>query len=99
MTNQTVTRPDMVEALHRNVGLSRKESAGLLEATLNKITDSLSRGEPFKIKGFASFLLRRKNERPGRNPKTGQGATIPPRTVVAFKASRTLKHLINQQEN
>ncbi|MDP6173381.1 MAG: integration host factor subunit alpha [Rhodospirillales bacterium] len=98
MTNKTITRPDLVEAIRQEVGLSQAECGELLEATLDKITDSLVKGDPVKITGFASFSLRHKKERIGRNPRTGVGATILPRTVVVFTASNMLKDLMNQQE-
>ncbi len=99
MSNKTVTRPDLIDALQKDVGLSRKDCAGLLEDTLNKIADSLAQDEPVKISAFASFSLRRKGERPGRNIKTGEKVDIPPRTVVVFKASKVLKNLMNQRQD
>jgi integration host factor subunit alpha len=86
----TLTRADLAEALHREVGLSRAESASLVEQILNHMCEAMSRGQNVKISGFGSFVLRDKGERIGRNPKTGVEVPIRPRRVVTFKASPVL---------
>ncbi len=96
MTSATVTRAHLAEAVYREVGLSRNESADLVETVLREIADSLSRGEPVKISSFGSFAVRRKGPRMGRNPKTGQEVPIHPRKVLVFRASNVLKSRINQ---
>lgn len=73
---KTITRTDLVDAIHEEVGLARSECAIFLENTLNKIAESLVEGEPVKISSFASFSIRQKNARPGRNPKTGEAARV-----------------------
>ncbi len=93
---QTVTRSDLADALFRKVGLSRHESAQLVEMLLEEISDALVRGENAKISGFGTFLLRSKNERIGRNPKTGVEAPITPRKVIVFKASNIVRGRINK---
>ena len=92
---KTITRTDLVNAIYQEVGLARSDCADLLEAVLNKITDSLAEGDPVKISSFASFSVRHQNGRPGRNPKTGEDAPVPPHKVVIFRASQSLKDKIS----
>ena len=91
MSGKTLTRADLAEAVYRKVGLSRTESADLVEAVLDEMTEAVVRGETLKISSFATFQLRDKNERVGRNPKTGEEVPISPRRVITFKASNVLK--------
>jgi integration host factor subunit alpha len=91
MTSKTVTRTDLSEAIYRKVGLSRAESARLVEQVLGEIRDTLAAGEDVKLSSFGSFLLRSKSERVGRNFKTGVGVTIEKRRVLMFKPSNVLK--------
>jgi integration host factor subunit alpha len=86
-----VTRIDLVEAVYRRVGLSRAESARLVELVFKEITDCLERGETVKLSSFGSFIVRTKGPRVGRNPKTRVEVAIAPRQVVVFKASDTLR--------
>lgn len=95
MAGKTVTRADLCEAVYQKVGLSRTESAGLVEAVLKEITDCLERGETVKLSSFGSFVVRSKGERVGRNPKTGKEVPISPRRVMVFKPSAILKQRIN----
>lgn len=90
----TLTRADLAESLHRNVGLSKAESSKLVESILGHMCSALSRGENVKISGFGSFLLRDKGERVGRNPKTGVEVPIAPRRVLTFRASNTMRDRI-----
>jgi integration host factor subunit alpha len=83
------------EAVYQEVGLSRNESAELVESVLNHIVDSLSNGDSVKISSFGSFHVRSKGGRIGRNPKTGQEVPIQPRKVLIFRASHVLKERIN----
>ncbi len=94
--SETVTRAQLSEAVYQEVGLSRNESADLVESVLNEITDALARGETVKISSFGSFGVRQKGERVGRNPKTGEEVPISPRRVLVFRASHVLKDRINQ---
>lgn len=89
--DKTITRADLNEAVYNKVGLSRTESARLVERVLQEILDAVERGENVKLSGFGSFVLRDKAERIGRNPKTGVEAVITPRRVMTFKASNLLK--------
>ncbi|MEM1047750.1 MAG: integration host factor subunit alpha [Pseudomonadota bacterium] len=97
MGGKTVTRADLCEAVYQRVGLSRTESAALVEAVLEEISESLVRGENVKLSSFGSFVVREKNERIGRNPKTGEEVPISPRRVMVFKPSNVLKHKINDK--
>ena len=96
MTYSTVTRAQLSEAVYQEVGLSRNESADLVETILNEISDALARGEMVKISSFGSFSVRQKGQRIGRNPKTGEEVPILPRRVLVFRASHVLKNRINQ---
>jgi integration host factor subunit alpha len=95
MTGKTVTRAELSEAVYRKVGLSRAESAELVEQVLGEISDSLAAEQDVKLSGFGSFLVRSKGERVGRNPKTGVEVPIEKRTVLMFKPSNVLKAQIN----
>ncbi|WP_315919744.1 integration host factor subunit alpha [Mesorhizobium sp. SP-1A] len=94
MGGKTLTRADLAEAVYRKVGLSRTESAELVEAVLDEICEAIVRGETVKLSSFATFQVRSKNERIGRNPKTGEEVPILPRRVMTFKASNVLKSRI-----
>ena len=93
---KTVTRAQLSEAVYQEVGLSRNESADLVESVLNEISDSLIKGETVKVSSFGSFYVRQKGERVGRNPKTGEEVPILPRRVLLFRPSHVLKDRINQ---
>ncbi|BDI61566.1 integration host factor subunit alpha [Qipengyuania nanhaisediminis] len=90
----TLTRADLAETINRKMGFSRAESLEMIEAILAKMTSTLEKGENVKISGFGSFVLRDKNERIGRNPKTGIEVPITSRRVLTFRASQLLKERI-----
>ncbi|AHE51751.1 integration host factor subunit alpha [Sphingomonas sanxanigenens] len=94
MVAGTLTRADLAEALHREVGLSRTESSAIVEQILSHMCDALASGQNVKISGFGSFLLRDKGERIGRNPKTGVEVPIAPRRVLTFRASQMMRDRI-----
>jgi integration host factor subunit alpha len=96
MSETTVTRADLSEAVYQEVGLSRNDSAALVETILNEMVESLTRGETVKISSFGSFSVRQKGQRIGRNPKTGEEVPILPRKVLVFRASHVLKNKINR---
>ncbi len=96
MENGTVTRAQLTEAVYEEVGLSRNESAALVEEVLEEMTSALVEGEAVKISSFGTFLVREKGERIGRNPKTGEDVPILPRRVLVFRASHVLKERINE---
>ena len=95
MTGKTVTRVDLYAAVHQKVGLSRSQSLGLVELVLKEVTDTLAKGETVKLASFGSFIVRKKSERIGRNPKTGTEVAISPRRVIVFKASPILKQQVD----
>ena len=90
----TLTRADLADVVHNKLGLSRAESAGLVERVLHHMCHSLSEGKNVKISGFGSFILRDKGERIGRNPKTGVEVAIAPRRVMTFRASQIMRDRI-----
>ncbi|MCR4282811.1 MAG: integration host factor subunit alpha [Bauldia sp.] len=95
MAGKTVTRADLSEVVYQTVGLSRTESADLVELVIDEICESVVRGEAVKLSSFGSFIVRSKGERLGRNPKTGEEVPISPRRVMVFKPSNVLKQRIN----
>lgn len=99
MAGQTITRAQLGESVYQEVGLSRNESAELLEAVLNCISDALDGGETVKISSFGSFSIRQKSQRIGRNPKTGEEVPILPRKVLVFRPSQVLKSRINEKRH
>ena len=99
MAGKTLTRAQLTEAVYQQVGLSRNESADLVEAVLNEISTALTRGDMVKISSFGSFFVRQKGRRIGRNPKTGEEVPILPRKVLVFRPSHVLKNRINQSLN
>src|SRR5271166_358981 len=96
---KTVTRADLSEIVYQRVGLSRTESAELVQSVLDEICDAAARGETVKLSGFGSFVVRSKGQRVGRNPKTGVEVPILPRRVMVFKPSNVLKAKINGGES
>jgi len=91
----TITRAHLSEAVYQEVGLSRNESAELVESVLMEIGTSLSKGDTVKLSSFGSFSVRQKGGRIGRNPKTGEEVPIKPRRVLVFRPSHVLKEQIN----
>ncbi|PIV75804.1 MAG: integration host factor subunit alpha [Rhodobacteraceae bacterium CG17_big_fil_post_rev_8_21_14_2_50_65_11] len=91
MAGKTLTRMDLSDAVFREVGLSRNESAQLVERVLELMSDSLVAGQQVKISSFGTFSVRSKTARVGRNPKTGEEAPIPPRRVLTFRPSHLMK--------
>ena len=91
MAGKTLTRMDLSEAVFREVGLSRNESAQLVEQVLTLVSDELAGGETVKISSFGTFSVRKKAERVGRNPKTGEEVPILPRRVLSFRPSHLMK--------
>ncbi len=95
--SKTRTRADLTEAVYQAVGLSRHESSQLVESVLETIGERLEQGETVKLSSFGTFQVRSKNERVGRNPKTGEEVAITPRRVLTFRASHVLKDRINEK--
>lgn len=98
MSGKTLTRADLSEAVHKQVGLSRAESADLVKAILDAMTDTLVTGETVKLSSFGTFMVRSKTGRIGRNPKTGEEVPITPRRVLVFRPSQVMKNFINGEE-
>ena len=96
MSERTITRAQLSESVYQEVGLSRNESADLLESVLGYISDALAKGESVKVSSFGSFSIRQKGQRIGRNPKTGEEVPILPRKVLVFRPSQVMKSRINE---
>lgn len=95
--SKTITRADLSEAVYQEVGLSRNESAQLVEVILEEVAGALVGGQNVKLSSFGSFLLRDKNGRVGRNPKTGEEVPIDPRRVLVFRPSQLMRDRVNGQ--
>jgi integration host factor subunit alpha len=96
MSERTLTRADLAEAVYAELGLSRQESADLVESMLALIASELAKGESVKLSSFGSFSVRDKGERVGRNPKTKEEVMIDPRRVLVFKPSQVLKDRVDR---
>jgi len=95
MTGKTLTRADLSEAVHRQIGLSRTESADLVKTIIDMVSDRLVEGEKVKLSSFGTFIVRDKGGRIGRNPKTGDEVPITPRRVLVFRPSQVMRSQIN----
>ena len=97
MPSTTLTRADLTESVFKAVGLSRNESAQMVEDILEEMCSALAQGETVKLSSFGTFAVRQKSQRMGRNPKTGDEVPIAPRRVLVFRPSHVLKAIINGQ--
>ena len=95
--SKTVTKADLIDSVHRIVGLSKKEAADMVDLFFDTIKETLEFGEKLKVSGFGNFVVRRKRERIGRNPQTGQAIKISARKVLTFKPSQVLKNALNSE--
>ena len=95
MPGNTLTRSDLSEAVYREIGLSRNESAEMVETVLARIANALVNGENVKISSFGTFAVRDKGARMGRNPKTGEEVPIEPRRVLVFRPSHIMKDRVD----
>ena len=86
-----LTKAEMAERLFENVGLNKREAKEFVDAFFEVVREALERGEQVKLSGFGNFDLRSKNQRPGRNPKTGEEIPISARRVVTFRPGQKLK--------
>ena len=93
-----LTKADIAEHLFTQLGMSKREAKDMVEAFFEEIRQALERGEQVKISGFGNFDLREKNQRPGRNPKTGEDITISARRVVTFRPGQKLKARVENVE-
>ena len=96
--SETLTRQHLAEAVYAQVGLSRNESAELVDRVLEEVSVRLVRGETVKLSSFGTFAVRSKGGRIGRNPKTGEEVPITPRRVLVFRPSQVMKNIINGLE-
>jgi len=94
-----VTKAEIAKIVHERLGLSKKESAEMVDAVLEHIRQALAAHEDVKLSGFGHFMVRHKRARRGRNPKTGEDIMIAPRSVVTFKASPLLKDKLNRSDD
>lgn len=90
-----MTKAELIEAVYSKVGISKKESADLVELIFDTMKDTLSKGEKIKISGFGNFVVREKRSRMGRNPQTGESMEISERRVLTFRPSQVLKNDLN----
>ena len=95
MSETTVTRADLAEAVYQEVGLSRNDSATLVETVLGEIVDALALGQTVMISSFGSFSVRQKGQRVGRNPKSGEQVLVPGKQVPHFKAGKELRERVD----
>lgn len=91
-----MTKADLVERVAREAELTKKDAEQLVEIVFDSIIDSLNEGEKIELRGFGSFRVRQRNQRNGRNPKTGAAVNIPAKRVAYFKPGKELKELINK---
>ena len=96
MKGATVTRADLCEAVHEQVGLTRQDSSEMVERVLELMCLALEDGQQVKLSGFGVFQVRAKRARMGRNPKTGEPAPIDPRRVIGFRASQVMKARVDR---
>jgi integration host factor subunit alpha len=94
----TMTKADIVEKVYQKIGFTKKEASKLVELVFDSIKDTLERAEKVKISGFGNFVVRRKKERVGRNPQTGEQITISARHVLTFRPSQVLKAILNGED-
>ncbi len=86
-----LTKADMAKSLFNAIGLNKKEARELVDLFFEELEACLAVGEQIRLGGFGNFYLRDTNERPGRNPKTGENVPIPARRVVTFRPGQKLK--------
>lgn len=94
-SQRTITRADLADAVHRNLGLSRSASASMVQTVLEEVVKAVAQGEDVKLSGFGVFHVRQILRRVGRNPKTGEEVPIAPRRVVTFKPSQVIKRRVS----
>lgn len=93
-----MTKGDIIEAVYEKLGgFSKKEVSELVDMVFEVMKDTLQNGDKVKVSGFGNFVVKHKNERIGRNPKTGEEITISSRRVLTFKPSQVLKKLLNDE--
>lgn len=98
VAHATMTKADIVERVYERIGFSKKEASELVELVFGTLKDVLKEGKKVKISGFGNFVVRSKNARIGRNPKTGEQLTIEARHVLTFRPSQVLKGMLNGED-
>jgi len=96
-SKRTMTKADLVERVHDQIGFSKKEAGEVVESLFESIKVGLTDGDKVKIAGFGNFLVRQKAGRKGRNPQTSEALWIPPRRVITFKPSQLLRAALNDE--
>ena len=91
----SLTKADIADRLFEEVGLNKREAKEFVDAYFEAIREALERGENVKLSGFGNFQLRDKNQRPGRNPKTGEKVLISPKKLPFFKSGKELKERVD----
>jgi integration host factor subunit alpha len=86
-----LTKAELSEHLCNGIGLTKREAKELVEIYFQKISDALAVGQQVKLSGFGNYELHDKNERPGRNPKTGEEIPVSARRVVTFRSGQKLR--------
>jgi integration host factor subunit alpha len=94
----TMTKADIVEKVYQKIGFTKKEAARLVELVFDSIKNTLEQGEKVKISGYGNFVVRKKKERIGRNPQTGEQIKISARHVLTFRPSQVLKAILNGED-
>ncbi len=90
-----LTKAEMAERLFADVGLNKREAKEFVDAFFDALREALQQGRQVKLSGFGNFDLRRKNQRPGRNPKTGAAVEVPAKHVPFFKSGKALRARLN----
>jgi integration host factor subunit alpha len=92
-----MTKIDIIQSVYDKLGLSKKDSAKVVESVFAIMKDNLAKGEKIKISGFGNFVVKEKKSRRGRNPQTGTEIEISPRRVLSFKSSQVLRRALNSR--
>ncbi len=90
-----MNKKNMIEAIHKRVGFSKRETGAIVDAAFELLKDSLAKGNSVMISGFGKFSVRERRARKGRNPRTGEAIILPARKAATFKVSRLLKEGVN----
>lgn len=93
--SKTITKADLIDSIHNQVGFSKKDAADMVDLFFDTIKETLEYGDKLKVSGFGNFIVRSKRERVGRNPQTGEAIKISARKVLTFKPSQVLKNALN----
>lgn len=98
MSSETVTRSKLVDTIYKEVGVTRSDATLIFDTLLETIADLLKKNGEVKFNRFGSFICKKKAQRVGRNPKTGEEVTIPEHYAVSFKPAQALKTAVEDGE-